>query len=186
MNAIKILIILPLLSVVFSQECIIGKNCPYNQGICVGTSCECLDGYRTVFDPKLPQAFQIYCNYQQKNHLIALVLEMFLPSVGHFYVGHIWLGIIKLFLFVSAVGSSYYLYNEVQIPSYIEAVKKAIMNQMFPDDDKLKSGHGGITLEEIAQGLFNITFHPFWMFWVFDLYMYFTKSYNDGNGIPLV
>ena len=113
------------------------------------------------------------------------VLEMFIPSVGHFYVGHIWLGIIKLFLFVSAVGSSYYLYHEVQIPSYIEAVKKAIMNQMFPDDDKLKSGHGGITLEEIAQGLFNITFHPFWIFWAVDIYLFFSKIYYDGYGVPL-
>ena len=102
----KLFIILSLFSFILPQECIIGKNCPYNQGTCIGTSCECLDGYRTRFDPRLPQEFQIYCNYQQKHHLIALVLEMFIPSVGHFYVGHIWLGIIKLFLFVSAVGSS--------------------------------------------------------------------------------
>ena len=55
MYEIKLLIILPLLSLAFSQECIIGKNCPYNQGICIGTQCECLDGYRTVYDPKLLQ-----------------------------------------------------------------------------------------------------------------------------------
>ena len=110
---------------------------------------------------------------------------MFLPSVGHFYVGHIWLGIIKLFLFVSAVGSSYYLYNEVQIPSYIEAVKKAIMNKIFPDDGELKSGRGGISMEDVAQFLFNITFHPFWIFWAVDLYMFFTKTYYDGYGVPL-
>ena len=181
----KLFIILSLFSFILPQECIVGKNCPYNQGICVGASCECLDGYRTHFDPRLPPEFQIYCNYQQKNHLIALVLEMFLPSVGHFYVGHIWLGIIKLFLFVSAVGSSYYLYNEVQIPSYIEAVKKAIMNKIFPEDGELKSGRGGISMEDVAQFLFNITFHPFWIFWAVDLYMFFTKTYYDGYGVAL-
>ena len=56
---------------------------------------------------------------------------------------------------------------------------------MFPDDDKLKSGHGGITLEEIAQGLFNITFHPFWIFWAVDIYLFFSKIYYDGYGVPL-
>ena len=60
MKEIIILIILPLLSLVFSQECIIGKNCPNKQGICMGASCNCLDGYRTVLDPKLSQTEQIY------------------------------------------------------------------------------------------------------------------------------
>ena len=89
-------ILLSSFSFILSQECIIGRNCPYNQGICVGTSCECLDGYKNFFAPRLAQADQIYCNYKQKHHLIALVLEMFLPGFGHFYAYHYWLGLIKL------------------------------------------------------------------------------------------
>ena len=184
MNAIKILIILPLLSVVFSQECIIGKNCPYNQGICVGTSCECLDGYRTVFNPKLPQAFQIYCNYEQKHHMIALVLELFLPSFGHFYTGHFWLGIIKLVLGVTFASSSYYLYKELKKPGYIQALKETILNKILAGPF-LQVNRTGIDMKDVAQLLFNITFHPFWIFYAADVYMYYSKTYYDGNGVPL-
>ena len=124
-------ILLSLFSFILSQECIVGRNCPYNQGICVGTSCECLDGYKNFFDPRLAQADQIYCNYKQKHHLIALVLEMFLPGFGHFYTYHYWLGLIKLFLAVTSIGSCFYLYHELKVPSYIEAIKKAILNKIL-------------------------------------------------------
>ena len=70
------------------------------------------------------------------------------------------------------------------MPSYVEAVYKTILNKITPDE--LKSGRGGFTTEQIMQYLFNITFHPFWIFYLFDLYMFFTKSYNDWNGIPLI
>ena len=179
-----LLILLPLFSSILSQECIVGQNCPYNQGVCLGTSCECLDGFKTFFDPRLPLANQIYCNYKQKHHLIALVLEVFFPGFGHFYTYHYWLGLIKLFLAVASMGSCYYLYHEVKIPSYIQAIKEAILNKIL-DTDELKSGRGGLSLTEIAQFLFNVTFHPFWIFWAVDIYLYFSKIYTDGNGVPL-
>ena len=183
MAKMKIFIILPLFSFILSQGCIMGKNCPFNQGICTGGTCECLDGYHTFFDPKFAQTEQIYCNYKKKHHLIALVLELILPGIGHFYVAHYFLGLIKLLLCLSAVGSSYYLYQEVRIPDYIEALKKAILNKILDAD--LKSGRAGISLQEVAQGLFNITFHPFWIFYVVDVYMFFTNTYYDGNGVAL-
>ena len=177
-------ILLSLFSFILSQECIVGRNCPYNQGICVGTSCECLDGYKNFFDPRLAQADQIYCNYKQKHHLIALVLEMFLPGFGHFYTYHYWLGLIKLILAITSIGSCYYLYHEIKVPSYIEAIKQAILNKIL-DTEEFKSGRGGLSLTEIAQFLFNVTFHPFWIFWAVDIYLYFSKIYSDGNGVPL-
>ena len=186
MNLIKILNFLPLLSLVFSQECIIGKNCPNNQGICVGTSCECLDGYRTVLDPKLSQTEQIYCNYPQKHHMIALILELFLPSIGHFYVGKYWFGIIKLILGVTFVCSSYYRYvyiRQLRNKGYILILWETILNK-YPYENILIDIHG-IDPLDIAQLLFNISFHPFWIFYVIDIYMYYTKTYYDGNGVPL-
>ena len=184
MSKMNILIILSLFSFIFSQECILDKNCPFNQGFCMGATCECLDGYKTLFDPKFAQNEQIYCNYKQKHHLIALVLEMVLPGIGHFYVAHIWLGLIKLLLCLGAVGSSYYLFKEIKIPGYIEALKKTILNKIL-DSDEFKTGKDGISLEEIAQILFNITFHPFWIFYAVDVYMFFTKTYYDGYGVSL-
>ena len=186
MSKMKLFLILPLFSFIFSQECILGKNCPYNQGICVGNSCQCLDGFRSFFDPKLPQTEQTYCNYQQKNHFIALVLELVLPGFGHFYTGKYWFGIGKLILCLSAVGTSIYLFKEMKIPSYIEAIGKTIMNKITEKkEEEGLQGTGGFTTQDAAQLLFNITFHPFWILWIVDIYMYFSKSYYDGNNIPL-
>ena len=183
----KLFLVLLLFSFALSQQCILGSNCPFNQGICVGGTCECLDGYKTFFNPALPPEQQIYCNYKQINHFYPLILEFFLPGIGHFYVGKYWFGIIKLCLAIIFASSCYYIYEEIKVPGYIEALKRAILNKLFDnDDDKLKSGKDGITLLDIAQFFFNITFHPFWILWAFDIYMYFTKTYNDGNGIPLV
>ena len=181
----KIYLLLTLVSLAVSQQCTAGTNCPLNQGFCLGGTCECLDGFRTYYDKSLPLEQQIFCNYKQINHFIPLVLEFF-PAIGlgHFYIGKYILGFIKLFLGVSAVGTSLYLFKKITVPSYVEAVYKTILNKIIPDE--LKSGRGGFTTEQIMQYLFNITFHPFWIFYLFDLYMFFTKSYNDGNGIPLI
>ena len=183
MKEIIILIILPLLSLVFSQECIIGKNCPNKQGICVGTSCNCLDGYITVLDSKLSQTEQIYCNYPQKHHLTALILELFLPSIGHFYVGKYWFGIIKLIFGETFVLSNYYVYKELKIPSYIQALWETILNNPYEGD--IFSATVGPDFFYIARLLFNISFYPFWIFYIVDIYMYYSKTYYDGNGVPL-
>ena len=175
MAKIMIFILLPLFSFILSQECIEGKNCPYNQGFCAGTSCKCFDSYRTLFNPKLPKSEQIFCNYKQKHHLIALILEVFLPSIGHFYTGHYLLGLIKLTLCLASIWSSYYIYREMRIPSYFEALKKTITNKICDGD--FRCPRYGISRRDIAQQLFNVTFHPFWLFWLVDIYLYFSKIY---------
>ena len=73
----------------------------------------------------------------------------------------------------------------MKIPGYIEAIGKTIMNKITEKEDG-PQGVGGIDMKDIAQLLFNITFHPFWILWLFDIYMFFMKSYNDGNGIALI
>ena len=182
MKKMDLYLLLSVFSLVFSQQCIVGSNCPYNQGICVGNTCECLDGYKNFFDPALPPEQQIYCNYQQISHFYPLILEFFLPGIGHFYVGKYWFGLIKLCLALTFVLSSFYLYKTIKVASYILALKKTVLNKIIPEDPR---GQKGINMNDIAQFLFNISFHPFWIFWAFDLYMYFTKSYKDGNGIAL-
>ena len=181
----EIYLIISLFVLTASQQCIAGTNCPLNQGICVGGACECLEGYKTFYKKDLPLEQQIFCNYQQINHFIPLALEFF-PGIGlgHLYIGRYWQGIIKLCLAVIFLSCNFYLYKELKVPSYVEAIGKSIINKIIPDD--IRSGNGGITRYDIAQALFNITFHPFWILWLFDIYMFFMKSYNDGNGIPLI
>ena len=47
---IKLVFALSLLSFAFSQQCIQGTNCPLNQGICNGNTCECLEGFQTFYN----------------------------------------------------------------------------------------------------------------------------------------
>ena len=180
---IKLVFALSLLSFAYSQQCIQGTNCPLNQGICNGNTCECLEGFQTFYNKNLPLDQQIYCNYQQINHFYPLILELFLPGIGHLYVGKYFFAIAKILLVIIFVSSSYYLYKELKIPDFITALKDTALNNIL---DELEIRGTSPAKFTIMQALFDITFYPFWAFWAFDLYMYFTKSYNDGNGIALV
>ena len=183
MFQMKLFLILSLFSFILSQQCISGKNCPFNQGLCLADICECLAGYKTLNNPKLAPEQQIYCNYKQINHLIPLILELFFPGIGHFYVGKYWFGLIKLILALVFLGLCYYIYSEMRIPSYIETFRKMLLNEDL-DYGMMRCGEIDKKLE-IIHFCFKIDFYIFLIFWAFDLYMYFTKTYYDGNGIPL-
>ncbi len=73
----------------------------------------------------------------------------------------------------------------MRIPGYVEALKKTILNKILETGGGTRTPKGGISTRDIAQILFNITFHPFWIFWLVDIYLYFTKTYYDGNGVEL-
>ena len=179
----KLYLLIPLFSLVFSQQCVPGKNCPFNQGFCNGGTCECLEGYKTFYNKALPFDQQTYCNYQQINHFIPLILE-FVPGLGHFYVGKYIQGAIKLILFVSWLSSALYLKKELKIPDFVKSYVEILCNRAL--DLLPRSTNGGCSTVEIAQHIFNITNIAFWVLFCYDIYMYFTKSYRDGNGIPLI
>ena len=44
----KILIYLSLIILTYEQQCIFGKNCPVNQGLCVSDMCVCSEGYQAL------------------------------------------------------------------------------------------------------------------------------------------
>ena len=180
----KIYFLIPLFSLVISQQCVPGKNCPFNQGFCNGGTCECLEGYRTLYDKSLPLEQQTFCNYEQINHFVPLILEI-IPGLGHFYCGKYIQGAIKLILFVSLLSSAIYLHKELQIPKFVCSFVKILTNQAL-DLLEPRVGRGGFSMVEIAQYTFNVTNIAFWILFCFDIYMYFTKSYRDGKGIPLI
>ena len=111
-------ILLYLILLVFSngQQCILGNNCPYNQGICVADSCNCYKGYYTLLDESLPVDQQIYCNYKQISQYTPIIIEIILPGFGHLYVGKYWMALIKISLLLTFLFSSYYLYHEFRFP----------------------------------------------------------------------
>ena len=183
MVEIKLYVFLTIFSFILTQQCAPGSNCPYNQGICVGNTCECLAGYKTLFNKDTPISKRINCNYKQINHFIPLILEFFLPGIGHFYVGKYWFGIIKLILAIASFYSVYYVFSEMRFPGFIYTFKKITTDTIYDGVCFCKTGINSI---DICQKIFNITFYPLELFWLFDIFMYFFKVYNDGNGIPLV
>ena len=117
---IKIILILSLFTFSLQQyQCVLGKNCPLNQGICIGDFCKCLDGFYSLLDPNLFADQQIYCNYEQINVYIPLLLEMFLPSIGHFYAGKYWIGSLKLLLLIMHVSTSLILFGYIGVPKFV-------------------------------------------------------------------
>jgi TM2 domain-containing membrane protein YozV len=71
------------------------ETCDYN-GICRSDeTCKCDDGYITF-----PSNHYPYCNYKQKNQLVAFLLELFLGyfGVGEFYIGQNGIAIVQLVL----------------------------------------------------------------------------------------
>ena len=115
------ILIISLFNISFEQ-CVLGGNCPLNQGECVNNACNCLSGFYTLLDPKLPPEQQTYCNYEQINVYAPIILELFLPSFGHFYTGKYYLGIAKLILLFAYLTSSYYLYDKLKMPIYIRYI----------------------------------------------------------------
>lgn len=117
---IKIILILSLFTLSLQQyQCVLGANCPFNQGMCIGDFCKCLDGFYSLLDPNLLADQQIYCNYEQINVYVPLLLEMFLPSIGHFYAGKYWIGSLKLLLLIMHVSTSLILFGYIGVPKFV-------------------------------------------------------------------
>ena len=84
-----------------SSVCIPGDNCPYGSGVCKLDVCECLPGYQTFITSD--NTNPIYCNYKQTSRWIPFILELFLPTIGLFYLGRYFHAIIKLLLFIPLI-----------------------------------------------------------------------------------
>jgi hypothetical protein len=60
-------------------------------------TCKCGDGVANFSPPGV--VLPLFCQYKQKQKLTFFLLEFFIPGVGHFYIGSILLGILKILLF---------------------------------------------------------------------------------------
>lgn len=128
---IKLLLYLSLIILSYEQTCVQGQNCPYNQGVCVQNFCSCNKGYHTLVDQSLPVDQQIFCNYKKISQYTPIILEIFLPSFGHFAVGKYWMGLLKLSLLATFLVSSYLLYDDIKMPSLMSALLEKIGIENF-------------------------------------------------------
>ena len=70
-------------------------NLSYNSQGNIQTKCECNYGFSSY---KKDKESKILCCYEKKSHFNAFMLELFLGlGIGHFYIGDIKYGLIKLF-----------------------------------------------------------------------------------------
>jgi len=75
--------------------CTQGMNCLDTSGFCRGNECVCINNFWTVNNQEQSSPF-IYCNHKRYNRFLLLIMEFFLPTVGHFYAGKYYLGAFKL------------------------------------------------------------------------------------------
>jgi hypothetical protein len=74
---------------------------------------------------------QIFCNYKKISQYTPIILEIFLPSFGHFAVGKYWMGLLKLSLLATFLVSSYLLYDDIKMPSLMSALLEKIGIENF-------------------------------------------------------
>ena len=161
--------------------CIAGQNCPIGKGICVADYCKCNEGFYTLNDPTLPQGQQqMFCNYAQKSLYQPLILELFLPGVGHISVGHYWLGIIKILLLVTYLSTTYYLFGRLEFPKlFLYLLEKFGFSVLLPRG-------GSSTLEKILDLVRELSGIIVTLMYFADLFLYKMEVYTDGYGVPFV
>lgn len=117
-----------------SGQCIQGQNCPNGQGFCMGTNCMCKGDFETVLDESLPLDQQIYCNYEKTSKFTVLMLELLVPSFGHFYSGNYFKGILKFLIVVSFIFFSLVHNGSLKMPGFVVAILKHFASNLIPDE----------------------------------------------------
>ena len=186
-----------------SYVCKRGINCPIGKGFCQNGNCICKNDYYTLISPNQKI---IYCSYEKINRFYPLLLELFLPSIGHFYVGKYYFGIIKLSLIVIPLICfiyGYFLYKKhIEENNQIENNKVGTTEEKFfsrADNEQIDNKHGEDELHVANREkhkLNYIAYFPvlvtficaiiFFPMHIFDLFCYFLGYYNDGYGVPLI
>ena len=158
MSKYKFIIFSVLVSFVIDQQCTFGVNCPYNQGFCVDTKCECIEGYWSLMDKSLTPGQQIFCNYEQTNVYVPLILELLMPGTGHFYVGKYWFALIKLILLLTTLFGGYYFDKDLPIPNFICVLKDQFLTEQNLFEKKKASDGNDFNLV-LWRSAFDECFH---------------------------
>lgn len=154
------------------------KNCKIPYGECISNKiCQCLEGYASIDEN--PSSIsdkdnnfngnKIYCNYRQKNQLIAFLLEfIFLFGLGNFYLNRCNQAIIKMILFI------FLLIMICLIRKY------EIRSRFFLEENISNKRNLVINLLMVFSSCAFLFYH------IFDIYMLATNSYFDGYGVEIL
>ena len=147
--------------------CIKNENCPKENGICVKNNCICFDEFYSFNSKINPKNDTIFCEYRKMSRFAPLVLEFFLPTMGHLYAGKTNLFFAKLFFIIfPLIGHCCGLTD----------------NRQNPDGTaKVISTCNWILLILL---IISAVILPF--FHIIDLVCYSFGIYTDGNGVPFI
>ena len=118
-------------------------------------TCDCTLGYG-----QLPSDTTTLCNYKLKEQLLAFILEtVFIFGVGHFYIGQVFFGLMKILAIALIV--------------IMDCLFKSIWKS-----DKLKN-------QNCVNAISYVMYFGLVFFQLFDVVMFGLNKYKDGNGMPL-
>ena len=85
--------------------CVMGDNCPYDRATCLGNYCSCVPGYKTLITDQNIEGnlASAYCTYKQTSRYVPLILEVFIPPLGHIYVGRYFHALVKFILIIPLI-----------------------------------------------------------------------------------
>ena len=146
-------------------------NCPSPNGKCHQNKCTCNYGYQNF---NLNQSNIKYCSYEQTNKYLPFILELLLPSIGHFYIGKIYLGILKLILLFTPIICMLIGYYLTQPNS-----ENGLNNSGFHEREKP-------ICELIILGIASFSLICFVIMEFSDFILFLIPYYYVGNGFPLI
>ena len=83
------------------SNCIPNQNCLKERGECIDNICVCYHEFWTLKPNKENNLPNIFCNYEKRSRFLPLILEFFLPGIGHIVMKKYLLGIIKIILWAT-------------------------------------------------------------------------------------
>ena len=146
-------------------------NCPSPNGKCHQNKCICNFGYQNF---NLNQSNIKYCSYQQINKFIPFILEIVLPSTGHFYIGKTYLGLLKLILILTPIICMFIGYSLTQPSSENDLNNSGLQEREKP------------ICELIILVLSSISLICFVLMEFIDFILFLIPYYYDGHGFPLI
>ena len=146
--------------------CIPNKNCPKEKGQCKNNQCVCFDEFYSL-NYQINKNDKFFCEYQKMSRFGPLILEFFLPTIGHLYAGKMNLFISKLIILFFPIIC--YFCGLTNVGTNPDGTYRNISN---------------IKWFCLILFIISIIILPFYH--ICDFICYALGFYYDGNGVPFI
>ena len=146
--------------------CLPNQNCPTDKGVCKNNQCVCFDEYYSL-NYQINKSDKIFCEYQKMSRFGPLILEFFIPTIGHLYAGKTRFFIAKLIIIFFPIIC--YCCGLTNVGANPDGTYRSISNVKW-----------------IFLILFIISIIILPFFHICDFICYSFGIYYDGNGVPFI